>query len=78
MLSSELTEICDSAFADCDALRVIYYRGSEEQLTTLREHGTAKQNDAFLRATAYFYSAEQPAEDGNYWYLNESGRPKLW
>ncbi|MBO5938855.1 MAG: leucine-rich repeat protein [Clostridia bacterium] len=78
MLYSDVTEVCDSAFKDCDALRTIYFYGNEAEITTLRESGTAKQNDAFLRATVYFYSATKPESGGNYWYLTENDRPKLW
>ena len=78
MLFSHLTEIGDSAFKGCDSLRTVYYYGSEEQMTALKEHNTANQNDAFLRATVYFYSETQPTSDGNYWYMNENNRPKLW
>ncbi len=78
MFHPELTEICDSAFKDCDALRTIYFYGNEAEITTLRENGTAKQNDAFLDATVYFYSETQPESDGNFWYLTEQDRPKLW
>ena len=73
-----LTEIGDSAFKDCDSLRTLYFYGTDGQITSLRENGTSNQNDAFLRATAYFYSETKPEDTGNYWYLNENGRPKLW
>lgn len=78
MLHPALTEVCDSAFKDCDALRTIYFYGTQAEITTLRESGTAKQNDSFLRATVYFYSATKPESDGNFWYLSENDRPKLW
>ena len=78
MLSSEVTEIGDSAFKGCTSLRTVYYYGTEEQLAELRTDNTAKKNDPFLYATAFFYSATQPTSDGNYWYLNDQGRPKLW
>lgn len=78
MLHPELTEVGDSAFKGCDSLRTVYYYGTAEQITALRENGTANQNDPFLFSTVYYYSETQPAENGNYWFLTENDRPKLW
>ncbi len=75
MFHPELREIGDSAFKDCDALRALYFYGTETELSELREHGTANQNQPFLNATAYFYSA---TEHSGRWYLDDNDKPKLW
>ena len=72
-----LSEICDSAFKDCDSLTALYFHGTLSELTALRA-STANQNDPFLDATAYFYSATAPVSEGNYWYFNENNNPQLW
>ena len=35
-------------------------------------------NDHLLDATRYYYSEEEPAEEGNFWHYDENGEIAVW
>lgn len=80
ILSSGVNVIEDGAFEDCDALKTVYYYGNAEQLKTLLEENTARNNQALRQATVYLYSNTEPSTVGayEYWYWDENGKIKLW
>jgi hypothetical protein len=49
--------------------------GSETDFSNIKIENT--ENDEFLSATKYFYSAEMPTKEGNFWrYVNNV--PTKW
>ena len=54
---------------DSDALKAIYFRGTEEQFTAY----TYEEIDTPI----YFLSETQPTEEGNYWHYVD-GKPVIW
>ncbi len=77
--SKDLT-VENSAFSDCDALKTIFFIGNAQEWETLLEgvDNGGRENSSFLDAEVYFYSESKPAEDGNYWYMNDNGEPRCW
>lgn len=35
-------------------------------------------NDAISSATVYYYSENQPTDEGSYWYFDENNIPTIW
>lgn len=73
-----LEKISNSAFLDCDALSDVYYYGSAEQweLTEIDEGN--RGNEAVIGAEVYFYSEQEPTENGKYWYFDRKGNVRIW
>jgi hypothetical protein len=74
VLPATLTTVEDSAFANCNALRTIFFSGTEEQFDTI---SISDSNEALKNANLYIYSETQPTNDGNYWHY-EGGSPVIW
>ena len=58
------------AFCDCDSLESVFYNGAEDDFANVKIN---LWNDY----DQYFYSAEQPTEEGNYWHYVD-GVPTVW
>ena len=68
ILPSTLEETGDRAF-NCEALKAVYFRGTEEQfIESLYDE---------IAATIYFLSETQPTQEGNYWHYVD-GKPVIW
>ena len=69
----------DSAFRECDALKTVFLYGTAADKAAILEKtdSSAGLNDAFCRATFCYYSEEEPAEAGDWWYMND-GKPRMW
>lgn len=63
-LGKDVTQIDGEAFR-CESLEKIYYRGTSEDWDKIT--CDSEGNSYFERAAKYFYSAEQPTSEGNYW-----------
>ncbi len=79
ILSHELT-VENGAFSDCDALMTVFFLGSEDQWQTLLSSVDTGggENDDLLGARICFYSEDEPDAEGDFWYYNESGEPRVW
>ena len=76
---SSLALVEDSAFADCADFAVCYYGTTEEWAAT--EISDGNSGNAMLRsARLYIYSAARPdsSAEGNFWYLDNNGRIRVW
>ena len=76
VLPSSVTSIGSLAFSDCYHLANVYYKGTAEEFGTISILGY--NNDAFINATVYYYSENEPMEDGNFWYYDADGKPTVW
>ena len=52
----------------------IYFEGSEEVWNNVASAGFEKCTEL----TIYFYSEEQPNEEGNFWHYDTDGNPAVW
>ncbi|MCD8373162.1 MAG: leucine-rich repeat domain-containing protein [Clostridia bacterium] len=66
VIGSGITGIDDYAFIGCTSFKTVYYNGTEAQWNkiVIGENG----NEYLEAATVYFYSEEEPTQDGNYWH----------
>ena len=67
--------IGDMAFAECNTLEAVYYRGTATQWQAV-----TSGSDSFESATTvYYYSETQPTDTGNYWHYGTDGvTPVKW
>ena len=73
------TKISNSSFIGCDSLVTVYYYGTEEAFEGVFASEEDKYgNDAISGAKLYFYSEQKPEASGDFWYMDEKGRIKLW
>ncbi len=75
VLPSTLTLVESGAFKDCDNLKSVFFRGSEEQFDSLEIDG---ENNCLEDAKIYFYSEEEPTEDGMFWHYGKNNTPVIW
>ena len=68
----------------CDNFARIYYMGTQEEWEKIDIAGRKStggvsfgSNRKLLEATVYFYSEEEPTEEGNYWHYVD-GVPTPW
>lgn len=74
VLPAGMREIGDAAF-DNTALKTVYYKGTAEQYASI---DIGEDNQPLNDATVYYYSAEKPSADGNFWHYNADGEPEIW
>ena len=72
VLPSTLTDIWTNSISDCP-LKVIYLRAARENYSESLLEEIDEQTDA----TLYFYSENEPSEEGNFWRYVE-GKPVIW
>lgn len=64
------------AFLTCSSLKCIYYNGTADDWSNIQV--TTTGNSAIVGATRYYYSEEEPTEEGNYWHWSEDNKPVSW
>ncbi len=74
VIPKSLTFIGRYAFAH-NALTSVYYTGIEEDLNSIQINSG---NDELIVATRYYYSEEEPTENGNFWHYDENGGVAVW
>ena len=75
VIPDSVTAIESYAFAGCYNLAAVYYTGTEVQW---KEISIDYTNYNYLTAAVrYYYSEEEPTEEGNYWHLVE-GKIVVW
>lgn len=85
-----VVDIVDSAFAGCENLKKIFYRGSEEEYNQYSETRNyrvgveSNENEAnmfgnkyYVETPVYFYSEEENT-DGKHWHFDADGMPVVW
>ena len=75
VLPKSLTEVKQMAFRDCPSITSVFYEGSKADFDKI---DIDLENDALLDAKMYFYSTEQPTEEGNFWHYAENGEIAVW
>ncbi len=76
ILPETLATVESSAFRDCEALLTVYYYGTEQSFDAISV--ASAYNSALAEARLCLYSADEPADDGDYWYYDERGNIRLW
>ncbi|MBO5354586.1 MAG: leucine-rich repeat domain-containing protein [Clostridia bacterium] len=66
-----------SAFYGCDGLTTVYYGGSAHDWS-LMSIDSSWRNSGLEKATRYYYSANPPAQTGNYWHYGEQNNIVIW
>ena len=69
-----MTSVGNWAFDDCDNFENVFYGGTEDEFANVE---IDEANGYFEETTKYFYSEEQPTEEGNYWHYVD-GVPASW
>jgi hypothetical protein len=72
--TDSVTNIDDWAFDECYNLVSVFYSGAEDDFANEKIN---LWNDYFGEDEQYFYSAEQPSKEGNYWHYVD-GVPTVW
>lgn len=75
VLPATLISVENGAFDDCNAVKSVFYSGTEEQFHKIT---FASGNDAIEEAALYFFSEEEPEEEGVYWHYDKNGSPIIW
>ena len=70
------TVIGNSAFRGCNALKTVFFGGTDEELDALLAR-TADGNEAFCEAKLSLYSETEPTEEGSFWHI-VNGEPREW
>ena len=75
IIPESVTSIGYMAFAECNTLEAVYYRGTATQWQAV-----TIGSDAFESATTvYYYSETQPTDTGNWWHFGTDGvTPVKW
>lgn len=67
--------IGEYAFSGCTSLKTIYYTGTDEEWAKI---SIGSINTPLTDAIVYYYSEEEPIEEGNFWYYDTKGNIKVW
>ena len=73
-IPDSVTSIGSYAFSNCDSLTEVYYNGSAAEWNSI---SIGSYNDYLENATRYYYSENQPTEEGNFWHW-VNGVPSVW
>ena len=74
IVSKTVKKIPTSVFYSCNQLASVYYCGSEEEWGRI---GDVNFDSPLRSAVKYYYSEQQPLQDGNYWRFID-GIPTKW
>ena len=74
VIGDSVTSIGQYAFYSCDSLAEVYYNGSAEEWNSI---SISYSNDPLKNATRYYYSENQPTEEGNFWHWVD-GEVVIW
>jgi hypothetical protein len=74
VLSNNVKRIALYAFDTCNNLESVYYKGTE---TDWNKINFDSYNESLINATRYYYSENEPTDNGNYWYYKD-GAIVVW
>ena len=74
VIGDSVTSIAKFAFSGCSALASAYYNGTLEDWSDIT---IEENNHALTNATRYYYSENEPTEEGNFWHYVE-GEITVW
>ena len=75
VIPNSVTSIVRYAFEGCSELKSVYYKGTASDWTKIF---IGSYNSNLISATRYYYSEEEPTDDGNYWHYDENGTIVVW
>lgn len=74
VIPSSVVEIADKAFLfSFHWLEAVYYGGTEEEWQNV-----VIGEENYINENYYFYSEEEPQEEGQYWHFDEDGEVAVW
>lgn len=74
-IGTGVKSIGDYAFSYCSGLTSVYYKGTAEDWNKI----SVDVLGYLTSATRYYYSENEPTEDGNYWHYGVDGvTPVKW
>ena len=76
VIGDSVTSIGYDAFYGCYNLTDVYYNGSLEEWIEISINNNG--NNKLTNAKRYYYSENQPAEEGNFWHWGENGEVVVW
>ena len=71
VIPAGIEKIEKQPFYMCDLLETVYYEGSMDSWNTVE----GREN---VTTPVYFYSEDEPEEDGNFWHYNSEGEIEIW
>ena len=74
VISKSVKKIPTNVFYSCNQLATVYYCGLEEEWGKI---GDVNFDSPLRSAVKYYYSEQQPLQDGNYWRFVD-GIPTKW
>jgi hypothetical protein len=75
VIGDSVTSIGEMAFDYCDSLTEVYYNGSAAEWNSI--YINSYGNAPLKNATRYYYSENQPTEEGNFWHWVD-GEVAIW
>ena len=79
VIGSGVTAVGYNAFNSDTALETIYYLGTADEWNAIQINNLYNTNGNFVDATRYYYSAEEPTAQGNFWHYAADGvTPVAW
>lgn len=74
IIPDSVTSVGNWAFDECLNFENVFYSGTEDDFANVE---IDEENGYFEETPKYFYSEEQPTEEGNYWHYVD-GVPTVW
>ncbi len=74
IIPNGLKEIGANAFGDCNAMKCVFYFGTEAEWNGI---AFGNENDPVKSVPRYYYSDGKPTAEGNFWHF-VNGEPTLW
>ena len=73
-----VSEVSDYTFWSFDSLVDVYYVGTAESFKAIIGLNNPFLYELYVKGEVYYYSSEQPATAGRYWYYNKAGNICRW
>ena len=75
VIGGAVISIDEYAFLDCSSLASVYYKGTKAEWSAIK---IVYNDNLKTGAKRYYYSAEKPLDEGDYWYYDENGNVVEW
>ena len=70
--------VADGAFGNCPQLKTVYFGGTYSDWSSIGIDNDGGENNSFINATRYFYTATKPEAAGRYWHYGTDGELAIW
>lgn len=74
VISNNVAKIDRYVFYKCTSLKAIYFEGTEQEWNSIAIDSTNDLNNSKI----YYYSIDEPTNEGNYWHYNQNGEILHW